>query len=95
LAHLVKLEWFDDGNNELHGHAFVSRIRTSRSRLDLRRSKSGIFLCEWHKKFATGAENNCPHGSPLASLSIGGCRIIRQDAVSSPAMMLRARQPHA
>src|ERR1700694_362912 len=26
LAHLVKLEWFDNGDNELHGQAFISRI---------------------------------------------------------------------
>src|ERR1700694_4126995 len=26
LTHLVKLEWFDNGNNELHGQAFISRI---------------------------------------------------------------------
>src|SRR6266852_3884487 len=48
LAHLVELEWFDNGNNELHGQAFISRILKEipkgRSRLDLRPRASLAFF---------------------------------------------------
>src|SRR5881398_1736575 len=60
LAHLVKFEGFDNGNNELHGRAFISWICGSASRTLICAScKSGIFPCKWHKKFAGPTENNC------------------------------------
>src|SRR5579863_191527 len=52
LADLVKLERFDNGDNELHVQAFISRDSESRSSLDLHPHKSGIFLPQWHKKLA-------------------------------------------
>jgi hypothetical protein len=66
LAHFVQLEGFDDGDNELHGQAFISGFRKVASRPNLRPGpirhgqvsvyKSGIFRCEWHKKFAGPTE---------------------------------------
>src|SRR6185437_6999386 len=74
LAHLVKLEGFDNGDDELHGQAFVSRVPKGQSRPLLRfrkpglfkswMFKSGIFLCEWHKKFAGPTEKRLP--SPVS-----------------------------
>ena len=50
---------------------------------DLRRSqvhrvKSGIFLCEWHKKFAGPTEKQLRGALPLGS-PLYGSRIIRQN----------------
>src|SRR6185437_1902353 len=80
LAYFVELERFDDGDNELHGQAFVSRIPKGSSARTCaladslgqqRRApsgaakselfkfevfKSGIFPCEWHKKFSGPTE---------------------------------------
>jgi hypothetical protein len=50
LAYLVKLEGFDNGDNELHGQAFISRILNGDRALIGAPGKSGIFPCKWHKK---------------------------------------------
>src|SRR3979411_2648670 len=55
LAHLVELEGFDDGNNELHGRPSLwSRNMGGRF---IGVPKSGSFLCKWHKKVATSNGN--------------------------------------
>jgi hypothetical protein len=58
LAHLVKLERFDDRDDEFHGQAFISLgyslcvfdgpVRGVSTALP----ESGIFLGKWHKKLA-------------------------------------------
>jgi hypothetical protein len=70
LADFVKLEGFDYGDNELHVQAFISQIPNSGRAVICVPYKSGIFLREWHKKFAGGSENNCRGGYPLGSLPL-------------------------
>jgi hypothetical protein len=63
LAHLVQLEGFDDCDDEFHGQAFISlgyslwRVRLGDRPAVRCLSKSGIFLCKWHKKLAGLREN--------------------------------------
>ena len=70
LADLVEFEWFDNGNNELHGQAFISRIlEVGAPRFAP--GKSGIFLCKWHKKLQLETKNNCCGSLPLVRLALG------------------------
>src|SRR6476646_9167838 len=49
LADLVQLEWFDDGNNELHGQAFTIQNSERRSRLGWRRPTLTFFCANGTK----------------------------------------------
>src|ERR1019366_173734 len=56
LADLVKLEGFDNGDNELHVQAFISfEYRSAR-----RPRNTGIFLSKWHKKITGKTEKRLP-----------------------------------
>src|SRR5438445_10812948 len=62
LTYLVKLEGFDDRDDEFHGQAFISLDYFLSTRQADRRAahcqpKSGIFLGKWHKKVAVEGEN--------------------------------------
>src|SRR5438876_851809 len=71
LAHLVKFEWFDNGNNELHGQAFILRIFGSAgSRLDLR------FMQVWHLSVQMAQKVAGPDRKTIA--------VVRPRSIASP-----------
>jgi hypothetical protein len=56
LADFVKLEGFDNGDNELHVQAFISFEYRSAQRP----RNTGIFLSKWHKKITGKTEKRLP-----------------------------------
>src|SRR6266403_309023 len=58
LAHLVKFEGFDNGNNELHGQAFISN--------DFRQCGSVRFIQVWHLSVLMSQKVCSPHRKTIA-----------------------------
>jgi hypothetical protein len=59
LADFVKLEGFDNGDNELHVQAFISQILKFRSRLDFAsRTSLASFCANGTKRLQAVAKNN-------------------------------------
>src|SRR5712671_1431242 len=69
LAHLVKFEWFDNGNNELHGQAFIPNDFRKR-RFGALRPSLASFCANGTKSLQPRPKNNCRGAAPLSSLPV-------------------------
>src|ERR1700730_10696661 len=84
LAHLVKLEGFDNGNDELHGQAFIFSGPFGRDMIcDL--ASLASFHANGTKRLQAQPKNDCG-GSPLLASLSAGAPIIQQNPISSPAV---------
>ena len=83
LAHLVKLEGFDDRDDEFHGQAFISQIfeQSAVARLMLRSSQIWHLSVQMAQKSCRLKRKTLPGLVLLASL-YRGSGIVRQNAVS-------------
>src|ERR1700682_2962061 len=71
LAHLVKFEWFDNGNNELHGQAFIPRIPVAPVALGFALHASlASFGANGTKSLQARSKNNCCGAALLDSLPV-------------------------
>src|SRR5260370_1123338 len=69
LAHLVKFEWFDNGNNELHGQAFFPEFSAAPVRaLIYLHASLASFCSNGTKSLQARPKNNCRGAAPLSSL---------------------------
>src|SRR4029077_16760328 len=82
LTDLVKLEGFDDGDDELHVQAFISRDSNGRSSLDLRSHKSDIFRRRWHEKL--GSDRKTIAEATLRSITFLYRRADRSPSAAAP-----------